>query len=107
MAVSHPGNRDAAAQQRPHCSNGSVCMNRKTKKFYYLESKVKLIGMKKIKVFWRAQKRLIQFYVLGSSSIWTCRILNFEYRIFVVVFLQAGALEKIKANIQYSTISNR
>ena len=42
MAVSHPGNRDAAAQQRPHCSNGSVCMNRKTKKFYYLESKVKL-----------------------------------------------------------------
>ena len=47
MAVSHPGNRDAAAQQRPHCSNGSVCMNRKTKKFYYLECKVKLIGMKK------------------------------------------------------------
>ena len=51
MAVSHPGNRDAAAQQRPHCSNGSVCMNRKTKKFYYLESKVKLICMKKYRFF--------------------------------------------------------
>ena len=25
------------------------------------------------------------FNVLSSSSIWTCRILNFEYRIFVVV----------------------
>ena len=51
MAVSHPGNRDAAAQQRPHCSNGSVCMNRKTKKFNYLECKVKLIGMKKYMFF--------------------------------------------------------
>ena len=64
MAVSHPGNRDAAAQRRPHCSNGSVCMNRKTKKFYYLESKVKLIGMKK-NIDFLAQNRIIQFYVLA------------------------------------------
>ena len=38
-------------------------------------------------------------YVLGSSSIWTCWILNFHYNLF---FLQAGAVEKIKTNIQKS-----
>ena len=27
-------------------------------------------------------------YVLGSSSIWICQILNFEYRIFDVVFFR-------------------
>ena len=37
-------------------------------------------------------------YVLGSSSIWTCQILNFE----CYCLLQAGALEKIKTTIRYS-----
>ena len=37
--------------------------------------------------------------VLGSSSIWTCKILNFAFRIFICpCFLQVSAVEKIKIN---------
>ena len=34
--------------------------------------------------------------VFGSSSIWTCRILNFEYRIFVVVFCRQAQWKKAR-----------
>ena len=34
--------------------------------------------------------------VLGSSLIWTCRILSFEYRIFVVVFYRQAQWKKSK-----------
>ena len=40
--------------------------------------------------------------VLGSSSIWTCRILN-----ICCCFLQAGVVEKFKTNIRNSTRPNR
>ena len=38
--------------------------------------------------------------VLGSSSIWTCRILNFAFRIFVVVFYRQVQLKKSKQTLE-------
>ena len=40
--------------------------------------------------------------VLGSSSIWKCRMLNICY-----CFVQKGAVEKVKTNIRNSTSPNR
>ena len=49
--------------------------------------------------------KMLLSYVLGSSSIWKCRILNFEYRIFVVVFYMQAQWKKSKQifKIQNST----
>jgi hypothetical protein len=41
-------------------------------------------------------------YVLGSSSIWKCRILNNEY-----LLLFSDAVDKIKANSENSTRPNQ
>ena len=46
---------------------------------------------------WAGHVHLIMINVLGSSSIWMCQISN-----NCSLFLQAGALEKIKINISYS-----
>ena len=40
--------------------------------------------------------------VLGRSSIWMCRILNFEFRFFVFIFSTAPACRKTTTNIQNS-----
>ena len=57
-------------------------MNRKTKKFYYLECKVKSIGMKKYRFFGAKQINSI----LCPRQLIDLDVSNFEYRIFVVVF---------------------
>ena len=49
-----------------------------------------------------AQKRFIHS-ILCPRQVIGLDVSNFEYRIFVVVFLQMGAVEIIKANIQNST----
>ena len=41
--------------------------------------------------------------VLGSSWIWMCQVLNTEC---LLLFLQAGAVEKMKTNIQHVQIDD-
>ena len=43
-------------------------------------------------------------YVLGSSLIWKCKILNIEY---LLLFLQSGGVGKNKTNIQNLTRPNQ
>ena len=46
-------------------------------------------------IVWR-NNTLFTPFVLGSSSIWTCWILNFEYQIFVVVYYRQAQWKKSK-----------
>ena len=53
---------------------------------------------------WRVEKYLLIFpdlYVLGSSSIWTCQILNICY-----CFLQAGTFKKPKQILKFDTFKS-
>ena len=70
----------------------------KPKSFIILRAKLNWEAWKNLGFL--VQKRFIQVYVLGSSSIWTFWILNIEY--LLLFFCKQAQWKKIEANIQNS-----
>ena len=79
---------------------------------WYVLSKLscQALSITKKKKVSKSQKIFFLSYVLDSSSIWTCRIMNYKFWIFVLIFLTAAPAcrkQQQMFKIQNSTCPSR